>query len=177
MPVLIEQFEYLKNEKEADLYYKRIVSRGHEGIVTKQLDGLYHIGRRDSNWCRRKIAVEKDLVVVGLTMTGGRNHYRLTTRNGTEVGEAIAKNSNVDAACMMALMPHASGQEITKTRNGSRMTITTSPVVVVTVKMAGVRRSSDGELTIREGVVMMPRQDKSARDADTYETLTNLRGA
>lgn len=177
LPILIEEMEVLNNEKEADLFYKRIIARGHEGIVTKKLDGPYHIGRRDSSWGRRKETAERDLVVVGIVLTGGRQHYRLATRCGTVVGDAIAQNERVDAVCMLALMSHAVSREITETRNGSRLIITMNPVVVVAVKMAGVRRSSSGELTLREGVVMMPRIDKTSDEADVLESLTNLRGA
>ena len=36
-----------------------------EGIVAKKKDGLYHIGKRTSDWIKIKVMQDEDLIVLG----------------------------------------------------------------------------------------------------------------
>ena len=61
------------------------VGVGHEGIVAKRADSLYHAGRRSGSWLKLKRVETEDLVVGGYTRGSGR---RARTLGALLVGNA-----------------------------------------------------------------------------------------
>ena len=176
VPLKVNDGSPCMDATDAKKWYQTCLSRGHEGAVFKAPDDVYHAGQRMSSWWRQKQFLEVDLVVVGIVLTNGRKHYRMATKDGQVVGDAIARSNDVDSTMMLALMTHGCGSTTTKTRHGSRLVVETNPVVVATVKVSGVRQGSEG-LALRDAVVMMPRIDKQAGEATTAAELAAMRGA
>jgi DNA ligase-1 len=60
------------NIREAEEFYRKALSSGHEGIMVKRLDSPYVLGSRGKHWIKVKAAEYVDLVIVGAEWGHGR---------------------------------------------------------------------------------------------------------
>ncbi len=57
-------------------FYKEAVKKSLEGIIAKEIDGIYHRGRRSSTWLKIKIQLEQEMIILGFTEpSGSRKHF------------------------------------------------------------------------------------------------------
>lgn len=63
--VLVDSVE-INNQLEADSYFESVVKQGYEGVVYRNLDGVYEFGKRSYNLIKRKPRDTSEAVVISV---------------------------------------------------------------------------------------------------------------
>lgn len=160
------------------------LAAGHEGVVVKAVGSDYAAGRRGSNWIKVKPVLTYDLVVLACEWGSGRrtgllSNLHLGALDPTgEFGEP--------GGCVMvgktfkgltdALLRWQTGKFQEREVRRTAGTVWVEPVTVVEIAIDGVQRSSryPGGIALRFARVKRYREDKTAADADTIQTLRAL---
>ncbi|HEX2858201.1 MAG TPA: ATP-dependent DNA ligase, partial [Propionibacteriaceae bacterium] len=158
----------------------RMLAAGHEGVVIKDLAGVYSAGRRGGSWVKVKPRHTLDLVVLAVERGSGRRHGLLSNihlgardpdspRGWVMLGKTF-KGMTDD---MLAWQTRRF-RDLAVGDDG--WTVTLRPEQVVEVAFDGVQRSSryPGGLALRFARVLRYRDDKRAEDADTLDTVRAL---
>lgn len=159
-----------------EAFYRAALDAGHEGVMAKALDSAYTPGQRGAAWLKVKRTQTVDLVIVAADWGYGRRHgwlsnYHLAARDPltgelTPVGKTFKGPTDAQFAAMTErLMALRTGEE------GG--TVFVRPEVVVEVRFEGVQASPQypGGIALRFARIVRAREDKSAAEADTVETL------
>jgi len=82
-------------------YFDLVVSRGGEGIILKQADGLYQPGKRNSSLLKLKELIEADLLCTELYYTIGEKgnsnmNLILVSKAGVETTVRVAKHEDIE---------------------------------------------------------------------------------
>jgi DNA ligase-1 len=165
---------------EARQFIDDTLARGHEGVMAKALGASYEAGRRGQNWLKIKAARTLDLVVLAAEWGHGRrkgwlSNLHLGARdpvNGAFVmlGKTFKGMTDQRLAWqtekLLAL-------EITR----DDYTVYVRPELVVEIAFNGVQDSPHypGGLALRFARVKAYRPEKSAADADTIDTVRQIR--
>ncbi|MCA9686308.1 MAG: hypothetical protein KC457_29345, partial [Myxococcales bacterium] len=64
IPVSIAEGQLAQDKNDVNRLYQYFRNQGYEGIITKDLDGVYALARRDPNWLKRKPEITLDLVLL-----------------------------------------------------------------------------------------------------------------
>jgi len=160
------------------------LAAGHEGVVVKAVGSAYAAGRRGSNWIKVKPVLTYDLVVLACEWGSGRRTGLLSNLHlgaldpAGEFGEpgGYVMVGKTFKGLTDALLRWQTGkfQELEVRRTGG--TVWVEPVTVVEIAIDGVQRSSryPGGIALRFARVKRYREDKTAADADTIQTLRAL---
>lgn len=186
VPVAIAQGHIAESHQDINRLYHHFRSRGHEGVITKQLQSGYQIDGRDPNWLKRKPAVTLDLVILGAT-------FAVTTKTGASFGSWVVAAreerelidvgdvDGVDRARDMELCHEImrnglmTGRRIKRRlTEGTRTGIELRPQIVVTVVVQEITRHSDGSLSLRHPRIAAMRLDKTPEEADSMERIRQL---
>src|SRR5688572_4469911 len=153
--------------------------RGHEGLMVKSLAGPYAAGRRGQQWLKVKIARTLDLVILAAEWGHGRrtgwlSNLHLGARDPVHGGFVmLGKTFKGLTDEMLALQTEKlRALEISHDRH----TVYVKPELVVEIAFNDVQESPHypGGLALRFARVKGYRQDKSANDADTIDTLRDI---
>lgn len=160
----------------ADAFYRAAIDAGHEGLMAKALDSTYTPGQRGAAWLKVKRTQTVDLVIVAADWGYGRRHgwlsnYHLAARDPatgelTPVGKTFKGPTDAQFAAMTErLLALRTGED--------RGTVFVRPEVVVEVRFEGVQTSPQypAGVALRFARIVRVRDDKSAADADTVDTL------
>jgi len=155
------------------------LARGHEGVMLKALDAPYEAGRRGSSWLKLKPAHTLDLVVLAVEWGSGRRTGWLSNlhlgardpRTGSFVMLGKTFKGMTDAMLrwqterLLALEIGREGH-----------VVHVRPELVVEIAFDGVQASPHypGGLALRFARVKRYREDKSASEADTIDTLRSF---
>lgn len=156
-----------------------MLAHGHEGVVLKDLSAPYAAGRRGAAWVKVKPRHTLDLVVLAVEWGSGRregwlSNIHLGARNGagfTMLGKTFKGMTDAMLAWQterfLQLETHREGH-----------VVHLRPEQVVEVAFDGVQRSSryPGGMALRFARVLRYREDKTAAEADTVETVRALAG-
>ena len=160
------------------------LAAGHEGIVVKAVGSAYAAGRRGSNWVKVKPVLTYDLVVLACEWGSGRrtgllSNLHLGALDPTgEFGEpgGYVMVGKTFKGLTDALLQWQTGrfQELEVRRTAG--TVCVEPVTVVEIAIDGVQSSSryPGGIALRFARVKRYRDDKTAAEADTIQTLRAL---
>ncbi|TLM75812.1 ATP-dependent DNA ligase [Pseudarthrobacter sp. NamB4] len=160
------------------------LAAGHEGVVIKAVDSPYAAGRRGSNWMKVKPVLTYDLVVLACEWGSGRrtgllSNLHLGALDPTgEFGEpgAYVMVGKTFKGLTDALLQWQTRrfQEIEVRRTAG--TVWLEPVTVVEIAIDGVQQSPryPGGIALRFARVKRYRDDKTAAEADTIQTLRGL---
>jgi DNA ligase-1 len=152
---------------------------GHEGVMAKALDSTYTPGVRGKAWLKLKHVVTLDLVIVAADWGYGRRHgwlsnYHLATRDVDTgrylvVGKTFKGLTDPEFEAMTRRL-----LALEQLRQGS--TVFVQPQVVVEVLFNEIQASRQYEsgLALRFARIIRLREDKSAAEADTLQTLRQL---
>jgi len=157
---------------------------GHEGVMAKDLDSAYTPGVRGKSWLKLKHVVSLDLVVVAADWGYGRRHgwlsnYHLAAHDeATGLGRTteypvVGKTfKGLTDAEFQAMTERLLGLE--RSRRGG--TVFVRPEVVVEVLFNEVQASPQYKsgLALRFARIYRVREDKTADEADTMQTLRQL---
>jgi len=169
------------------------VAEGQEGVVVKDAAAPYEAGRRGAAWVKVKPRHTLDLVVLAVERGSGRrtgtlSNIHLGARNpaGGFVGLGETEHDEYPSGWTMVGKTFKGMTDemlAWQTRRFRELevaddgwTVTLRPEQVVEVAFDGVQRSSryPGGVALRFARVLRYRDDKTAAEADTIDTVRSL---
>ncbi|WP_246456570.1 ATP-dependent DNA ligase [Nocardioides mesophilus] len=158
--------------------FTALVAAGHEGVVVKALDAPYEAGRRGAAWVKVKPRHTLDLVVLAVEWGSGRregllSNIHLGARDHDGGFVMLGKTFKGMTDEMLAWQTR---RFLELETDRSSYVVRVRPEQVVEVAFDGLQRSSryPGGLALRFARVLRYRDDKSAEEADTIETVRAL---
>ncbi|TVL92483.1 ATP-dependent DNA ligase [Streptomyces sp. SAJ15] len=160
-------------------FAREVLELGHEGVMAKALDAPYSAGRRGAAWLKVKPVLTLDLVVLAAEWGHGRRTGRLSNLHlGARLPDGgfamLGKTFKGLTDATLAWQTEAL-QRIAVSDDG--WVVRVRPELVVEIAFDGLQRSSryPAGVTLRFARVVRYREDKSAAEADTVETVLALR--
>lgn len=162
-------------------FLEQAIERGHEGIMAKSPEAKYAAGARGASWVKVKRARTLDLVILAAEWGNGRrkgwlSNLHLGARDTQKGGFAmLGKTFKGLTDEMLAWQTeHLLGLEIGR----DSYTVYVKPELVVEIAFNEIQvspRYASG-LALRFARVKRYRTDKTAAEADTFETVQRLAG-
>ncbi|MDD1747751.1 MAG: ATP-dependent DNA ligase [Methanomassiliicoccales archaeon] len=163
--------------KEAEGFYRTALEQGHEGLVAKDLGSPYTIGKRGRRWLKIKKSTSLDLVIVAAEWGYGRREgwlsdYHLAARSGESFEEVGKTYKGFTDEEFKAITERLLALRTSETRH----VVQVRPEIVVEVVFDEVQRSPKypSGYALRLARVKSIRDDKTAREADSIETVARL---
>jgi DNA ligase 1 len=158
--------------------FRRSRELGYEGLVVKDPDSLYAMGKRGSGWVKLKEELDTlDVVIVAAEYGHGKragviSDYTFAVRDGAElrtVGKAYSGLTDKEIEEMTRRL-----KEITVKDFGYRRRV--KPEIVVEVAFDSIQRSDrhDSGYALRFPRIKRIRTDKEVADIDTIETVEKI---
>jgi DNA ligase-1 len=165
--------------QEATAFFADAIAHGHEGVVVKALDAPYAAGRRGAGWIKVKPRHTLDLVVLAVEWGHGRRRGWLSNLH---LG---ARDPDTGGFVMLGktfkgltdeLLSWQTTRLLALEDHRDAYTVYVRPELVVEIAFDGVQRSPryPGGLALRFARVLRYRDDKSAAEADTIDTVRAL---
>ena len=165
-------------EDEIQSAFRRSRDLGYEGLVVKDPDSLYAMGKRGSGWAKLKEELDTlDTVIVAAEYGHGKragviSDYTFAVRDGDKlrtIGKAYSGLTDPEIADMTRRL-----KEITIRDYGYRREV--RPEVVIEVAFDSIQRSDrhDGGFALRFPRIKRIRADKSVDDIDTLEKVERV---
>ncbi len=161
---------------DAERFFEAAVEAGHEGVMAKALASHYTPGVRGRGWLKIKRAKTLDLVIVAAEWGYGRRHgwlsnYHLAARDErtgdfAEVGKTFKGLTDEQFRDLT--------ERLLALKTGEMAGIVAvRPEVIVEVAYNDIQRSPqyDEGMALRFARIVAIRDDKSAAEADTIETM------
>ncbi|HEX7186095.1 MAG TPA: ATP-dependent DNA ligase [Thermoanaerobaculia bacterium] len=165
--------------EEADGFFEQALRRGHEGIMAKATAAPYEAGKRGFSWLKIKPAHTLDLVILAAEWGHGRRQGRLSNlhlgardpENGAFVMLGKTFKGLTDE---MLAWQTKKFQEIALSTDG--WTVYLRPEIVVEIAFSDVQESPQypAGMALRFARVKRYRDDKTAVEADTIETVRRI---
>jgi DNA ligase-1 len=161
-------------------FFAGALREGQEGVVVKSLDTPYAAGRRGAGWVKVKPRQTLDLVVLAVERGSGRRQGWLSN---IHLGARDPEGGFVMLGKTFKGMTDETlkwqTERFTELRtDDDGWVVTVRPEQVVEIAFDGLQRSTryPGGLALRFARVLRYRDDKSAAEADTIETVRTLAG-
>ncbi len=158
-----------------------VLVAGHEGVVVKDPGAPYAAGRRGSAWVKVKPVHTLDLVVLAVEWGSGRrkgwlSNIHLGARDPEGGFVMLGKTFKGMTDDMLRWQTERFTELATSPADGSAYVVDVRPEQVVEVAFDGLQRSTryPGGLALRFARVVRYREDKTADQADTIETVRSL---
>jgi DNA ligase-1 len=165
--------------QEATAFFTDAIAHGHEGVVVKSLAAPYAAGRRGAGWIKVKPRHTLDLVVLAVEWGHGRRRGWLSNLHlgarDPETGGFVMLGKTFKGLTDELLTWQTERLLALEDRRDS-WTVYVRPELVVEVAFDGVQRSPryPGGLALRFARVLRYRDDKTAAEADTIDTVRAL---
>jgi DNA ligase-1 len=166
----------------AEAVYAEAVAAGHEGVVVKSLDTPYEAGRRGGGWLKVKPRHTLDLVVLAAEWGHGRRRGWLSNLHlgarDPQTGEFVMLGKTFKGLTDELLRWQTERfHELAVDDDG--WVVRVRPELVVEIAFDGVQTSSRyaGGMALRFARVLRYRDDKTAEEADTVDTVRAIHGA
>jgi len=172
---------------EADAFAREVVAAGHEGVVVKDLAAPYDAGRRGAAWVKVKPRHTLDLVVLAVEWGSGRrkgwlSNIHLGARDPSvpldQPGAFVMLGKTFKGMTdeVLAWQTERFTELATTPADGSAYVVQVRPEQVVEIALDGVQRSTryPGGVALRFARVVRYRDDKTADEADTVDTVRAL---
>jgi len=166
---------------DAQAFLDRALREGHEGVVVKGLDTPYEAGRRGAAWRKVKPVHTFDLVVLAVEWGHGRrrgwlSNLHLGARASSSGSEFVMVGKTFKGLTDELLRWQTErflDLEIGRGSGRDAHVVHVRPEQVVEVAVDGVQASSryPGGVALRFARVRRYRDDKSAAEADTIDTV------
>ena len=164
---------------EARSFLDEALQAGHEGVVAKALDAPYEAGARGKSWLKVKSVHTLDLVVLAAEWGSGRregwlSNLHLGARDPAR-GEFVMLGKTFKGMTDEILEWQTKRlQELETSRD--RWTVRVRPELVVEIAFNDLQKSPHyrGGLALRFARLKRYRDDKTAEEADTIETVRRL---
>jgi DNA ligase-1 len=165
--------------EEADAFFEDALTRGHEGIMAKATDAPYEAGRRGFSWLKVKPAHTLDLVILAAEWGHGRrkgwlSNLHLGARDPENGGFVMLGKTFKGLTDAMLAWQTRKFQEIALGTDG--WTVYLRPELVAEIAFSDVQESPryPGGMALRFARVKRYREDKTAEEADTVETVRRI---
>ena len=165
--------------EEAAAFFTDALAHGHEGVVVKSLTAPYAAGRRGAGWIKVKPRHTLDLVVLAVEWGHGRRRGWLSNLHlgarDPDTGGFVMLGKTFKGLTDELLTWQTERLLALEERRDS-YTVYVRPELVVEIAFDGVQRSPryPGGLALRFARVLRYREDKTAADADTIDTIRAL---
>ncbi len=166
--------------EEAAAFFSDAIAHGHEGVVVKSLTAPYAAGRRGAGWIKVKPRHTLDLVVLAVEWGHGRrrgwlSNLHLGARDPS--GGGFVMLGKTFKGLTDELLTWQTERLLALEDRRDSHTVYVRPELVVEIAFDGVQRSTryPGGLALRFARVLRYREDKSAAEADTIDTVRTLR--
>ena len=163
----------------AERFSRQVLAQGHEGVVIKDLSLPYEAGRRGAGWIKVKPVLTLDLVVLAVEHGSGRrrgwlSNIHLGARDPASGGFVMLGKTFKGMTDEMLAWQTVRFEELRLDDDG--WVVTVRPEQVVEIAFDGVQRSPryPGGMALRFARVVRYREDKSAAEADTIDTVRSL---
>ncbi|WP_129297515.1 ATP-dependent DNA ligase [Streptomyces lydicus] len=159
----------------AEDFWCRTLRRGHEGVVVKALDAPYSAGRRGAAWLKVKPVHTLDLVVLAAEWGHGRRTGKLSNLHlgarGPDGGFVMLGKTFKGLTDATLSWQTERLRELAVSDDGQVVTV--RPELVVEIAYDGLQASTryPAGVTLRFARVVRYREDKTAAEADTVETV------
>jgi DNA ligase 1 len=165
---------------EAARFYASAIASGHEGVMAKALDAPYDAGSRGASWLKIKKVHRLDLVVLAAEWGGGRRKGWLSN-----IHLGARDPSSPDGFVMLGktfkgmtddMLRWQTEQFLAREVDRDGHVVYIRPELVAEIAFNDVQRSPryPGGLALRLARVIRYRDDKSAAEADTIDTVRAL---
>jgi DNA ligase-1 len=161
----------------AQAFLDESLARGHEGIMAKSLDAPYEAGGRGSSWLKVKQAHTLDLVILAAEWGNGRrrgwlSNLHLGARDAGGGFVMLGKTFKGLTDEMLAWQTERL-RALALDLDAGNYVVNVQPELVVEIAFneLQVSRRYPGGLALRFARVLRYRDDKTAADADTIETV------
>lgn len=166
--------------EEAAEFFAGALREGQEGVVVKTLDAPYAAGRRGAGWVKVKPRQTLDLVVLAVERGSGRRQGLLSNihlgARDPEGGFVMLGKTFKGMTDQVLQWQTERFRELAVDDDG--WVVTVRPEQVVEIAFDGLQRSTryPGGLALRFARVLRYRDDKTAAEADTIDTVRSLAG-
>ena len=164
--------------EEAQRFVEETLRAGHEGVVVKAADGTYEAGRRGHAWIKVKPALTLDLVVLAVEWGSGRragylSNLHLGARD--PAGGFVMLGKTFKGMTDEVLRWQTERLQQLATRHEGHV-VHVRPELVVEIAFDGIQTSRryPGGMALRFARLRRYREDKSAAQADTIDTVRRL---
>jgi DNA ligase-1 len=165
--------------EEATAFFTDALAHGHEGVVVKSLTAPYAAGRRGAGWIKVKPRHTLDLVVLAVEWGHGRrrgwlSNLHLGARDPATGGFVML--GKTFKGLTDELLTWQTSRLLALEERRDWNTVYVRPELVAEIAFDGVQRSPryPGGLALRFARVLRYREDKTAADADTIDTVRAL---
>ena len=178
-PELLTARRVVQRKEDIESFLQGALAAGHEGLMAKQLDSTYSVGKRGKKWFKIKPADHLDLAIVAAEWGSGRregwlSNYWLAVRDEKTgefqmIGKTFKGLTDAEFETMTERMRRLATSE---ERWGFRV----RPEVVVEVAHNEIQRSPHypSGFALRFARIVRIRDDKGPEDVDTYTRLKQL---
>src|SRR5258705_6043285 len=163
----------------AQAFYDAALARGHEGVMAKALDAPYEAGSRGAGWLKVKKAHTLDLAVIAAEWGSGRrkgwlSNLHLGARDPATGDFVMLGKTFKGMTDKMLAWQTERLLSLETSRDGHVVHV--RPELVAEIAFNEIQASPHypGGFALRFARVKRYREDKSARDADTIETVRAL---
>jgi len=167
--------------EQADEFVLTAIEHGHEGVMAKALNAAYAAGARGAGWLKIKHAHTLDLVVLAAEWGNGRrkgwlSNLHLGARDTEKGGFAMLGKTFKGLTDEMLAWQTEQFLKIEIGRDA--YTVYVEPKLVAEIAFNNIQVSPRyvSGLALRFARVKRYRPDKSAGDADTFQTVQKLAG-
>ena len=163
-------------------YYEAALAAGHEGVMAKSLDAPYEAGNRGAGWLKIKRAHTLDLIVLAAEWGHGRRSGKLSNLHLGALDPASGRYvmlGKTFKGLTDAMLEWQTREFLERETHRDRVAVYLRPELVVEVAFSDLQASSryPGGLALRLARVKRYRDDKSAAEADTMETVRRIYAA
>lgn len=158
-------------------FFAHMLARGHEGVVVKDLAAPYDAGRRGAAWVKVKPRHTLDLVVLAAEWGSGRRQGWLSNIHlGARDGDGFVALGKTFKGMTDEMLAWQTARFLALETHRDGYVVHLRPEQVVEIAFDGVQRSSryPGGLALRFARVLRYRDDKTAAEADTLDTVRAL---
>ena len=177
-PIRPAQLQMARTEGEVARVFRESRDLGYEGLVVKDPESVYSMGKRGSGWVKLKEELDTiDAVIVAAEYGHGKragviSDYTFAVRDGDvlkTIGKAYSGLTDEEIAEMTRRL-----KETTRRDMGYRRTV--EPQIVIEVAFDSIQRSGrhDSGYALRFPRIKRIRTDKSVADIDTLERVASI---
>ena len=160
--------------EEAEAFYADAIARGHEGVMAKALDAPYDAGSRGAQWLKIKKVHRLDLVVLAAEWGSGRREGWLSNIHlGARSAEGFVMLGKTFKGMTDDMLRWQTTEFLAREVDRDGHIVYIRPEIVAEIAFNDVQRSSryPGGLALRLARVVRYRDDKTADQADTIDTV------
>jgi DNA ligase-1 len=163
----------------ASRFFAAACGAGHEGLMAKRLDSRYLAGSRGADWLKLKSAHALDLVVLAAEWGSGRRRGWLSNLHlgaRDPAGEGFVMLGKTFKGMTDRLLAWQTDALLTRRVSEVDGVVYVRPELVVEIVFNDIQASSQygGGFALRFARVKGYREDKSAAEADTLDTVRAL---